>query len=214
MKKTSRNLLIAIALTTVAAVLVLAVNNARPFPNSRFFDFPLVIGDWKGRDIQMSNYVYQLIETKYLFLRDYQSPRYAVPVNLSIVWFDDTDIAFHAPEACLGGVGHKVKEKTIFTAEINGTPQTLGRLVVEQAHGRRSLVLYYFDVDGHWTLSQADIRLQILGKRLLFKRASASFIRLMAPITTTEQEAADAILDFLQAAMGRMPMHLYTEHVR
>ena len=214
MKKTAHNLLAVIAVTAAAAVLVLAANTSNPFPNPRFFDFPLVIDDWKGRDIAMDDYVYQLMETEYLFLRDYHSPRRQAPVNLSIVWFDYTDIAFHAPEACLGGVGHKVKEKTIFTAEINGTPQTLGRLVVEQAHGRRSLVLYYFDVDGHWTLSQADIRLQILGKRLLFKRASASFIRLMAPITTTEQEAADAILDFLQAAMGRMPMHLYTEHVR
>jgi len=206
--------LITIALTTVAAVLVLAVNNARPFPNSRFFDFPLVIGDWKGRDIQMSDYVYQLIETRYLFLRDYQSPRYDEPVNLSIVWFDDTDIAFHAPEACLGGVGHKVKEKTTAIVNINGSDHTLGKLAVGNADGSNTIVLYYFDVDGYWTTSQADIRLHILGKRLLFKRASASFIRLMAPVATSEEDAIAMIRDFLETAVPAMPHYLHTEHVR
>jgi len=214
MKITPRNLLIVIALTTVAAVFVLAVNNARPFPNNRFFDFPLAIGDWKGRDIQMSDYVYQLIETRYLFLRDYQSPRYDEPVNLSIVWFDDTDIAFHAPEACLGGVGHKVKEKTTTIVNINGSDHTLGKLTVGNADGSNTIVLYYFDVDGYWTTSQADIRLHILGKRLLFKRASASFIRLMTPVATSEEDAIAMIRDFLETAVPAMPQYLHTEHVR
>lgn len=214
MKITPRNLLIVIALTTVAAVFVLAVNNARPFPNNRFFDFPLAIGDWKGRDIQMSDYVYQLIETRYLFLRDYQSPRYDEPVNLSIVWFDDTDIAFHAPEACLGGVGHKVKEKTTTIVNINGSDHTLGKLTVGNADGSNTIVLYYFDVDGYWTTSQAKIRLHILGKRLLFKRASASFIRLMAPVATSEEDAIAMIRDFLETAVPAMPQYLHTEHVR
>lgn len=214
MKKTPRNLLIAIALTAVASVFVFAVNNARPFPNSRFFDFPQTIGDWSGHDIKMSDYVYQLIDTKYLFLRDYQSPRYAVPVNLSIVWFDDTDIAFHAPEACLGGVGHKVREKTTANVKINGNDHTLGKLTVGYTDDNKSIVLYYFDVDGYWTTSQADIRLHILGKRLLFKRASASFIRLMAPVTTSEEDTTDMMKDFLESAVPVMPEHLYTEHVR
>ena len=206
--------MITIALTTVAAVLVLAVNNARPFPNNRFFDFPLAIGDWKGRDIQMSDYVYQLIETRYLFLRDYQSPRYDEPVNLSIVWFDDTDIAFHAPEACLGGVGHKVKEKTTAIVNINGSDHTLGKLAVGNADGSNTIVLYYFDVDGYWTTSQADIRLHILGKRLLFKRASASFIRLMAPVVINDEETITMILDFLKTASEIMPEYLYTKYVK
>jgi hypothetical protein len=102
----------------VAAVFVLALNNARPFPNSRFFDFPLAIGDWSGHDVKMSDYVYQLIETKYLFLREYQSPRYNEPVNLSIVWFAATDISFHAPEALPGRKWDtKSKKKHLQTSE-------------------------------------------------------------------------------------------------
>lgn len=214
MKKTTYSIFVVIALTAVATVIVFVANTAKPFPNDRFFDFPLAIGDWNGRDIHMSDYVYQLIETKYLFLRDYQSPRYTAPVNLSIVWFDDTDIAFHAPDACLGGVGNKVQEKTIITANINGRDQTLGKLTLRQADGKKTVVLYYFDVDGYWTTSQADIRLHILGKRLLFKRASASFIRLMAPVATSEEETINVIKDFLETAVPAMPEYLYTEHVR
>ena len=214
MKKTTFNLVVAIALTAIAAVFVFIANTARPFPNNRFFDFPLTIGEWEGRDIRMGDYVYQLIETRYLFLRDYHSPRYTAPVNLSIVWFDDTDIAFHAPEACLGGVGHKVREKTTANVTINGNDHTLGKLTVGNADGSNTIVLYYFDVDGYWTTSQAKIRLHILGKRLLFKRASASFIRLMAPVATSEEDAIAMIRDFLETAVPAMPHYLHTEHVR
>lgn len=214
MKKTTFNLVVAIALTAIAAVFVFIANTARPFPNNRFFDFPLTIGEWEGRDIRMGDYVYQLIETRYLFLRDYHSPRYTAPVNLSIVWFDDTDIAFHAPEACLDGVGNKVHEKTTIAVDINGTNHFLGKLLLSQTDGKKTIVLYYFDVDGYWTTSQSDIRLHLLGKRLLLKRASASFIRLMAPVITSEEDTITMMLDFLEASSRVIPSYLYTEHVR
>ncbi len=214
MKKITLKFIVVIALTAATTIFIFSANTAKPFPNNRFFDFPLTMGDWAGRDIQMRDYVYKLIETRYLFLRDYVSPRYDVPVNLSIVWFDDTDISFHAPEACLGGVGHTVKEKTTITLTIKGNDRALGKLTIEQADGGKAVVLYYFDVDGYWTTSQADIRLHILRKRLLFKRTSASFIRLMAPVITNEEDAIDMMRDFLETTVPAMPEYLYTEHVR
>lgn len=213
MKKTYNKILITIALTFAATMFVFAANTAKPIENKMFFQFPMTIEDWSGREIQMQDYVYQMIETKYLFLRDYQSQRYSVPLNLSIVWFDDTDIAFHAPEACLGGVGNKVKEKTTIKARINGMEQTLGKLILDQPDKRKTIVLYYFDVDGYRTTSQTEIRLHILLKRLFFERSSASFIRLIAPVVTSDENTVVMMLDFLKGAQGIIPDYLYTDHV-
>ncbi len=111
MKKSGLRYLAVITLTLLSSLIVYRVETAQPIYNDKFFSFPLTIGDWSGEEVEMGAYVYQGIETPYLFLRNYYSPRYRAPVNLSIVWFDDRNIAFHAPEACLGGFGNQVIEK-------------------------------------------------------------------------------------------------------
>ncbi len=208
----THNIILIIIITLVAALLVYKANSAEPLTNPRFFDFPLTINDWHGRDIPMGDYVYKGIETRYLFLRDYYSPRYSTPVNLSIVWFDDTNIAFHTPEACLGGVGDRVIEDSIIKVKLNGKEYKIGKFITNLG-GARSLVLYFFDVDGYITTSQVDIRLRVLLKRLAFKRTSASFVRIMAPIKTDEAHTMKICLDFLRDIFPFVPQYTYTNMI-
>ncbi len=209
MNKRIVNFVVVIVLTLSAAGFMTTLKKAGPLVNNRFFDFPLVIGDWTGRDIPMNDYVYKGIETPYLFLRDYSSPRYQNPVNLSIVWFDDTNIAFHAPESCLGGVSNEVKEEGILSVKLDREYEI--RKFITNLGGIDYLVIYFFDVDGFITTSQSDIRMQVLYKRLLFHRASATFVRLMAPVNTSEQETMKSLLDFLQIIYPVLPDYIYTK---
>jgi len=211
MKNRKTELWVVIVVTLVAAALVWAVDSAEPLKNERFSDFPLVIGDWQGRDIPMSEYVYRGIETPYLLLRDYSSPRYDHAVNLSIVWFDDTNIAFHAPEACLGGVSNEVKEQGL--ERVRFMQEHDLKKFITNINGMDYLVVYFFDVDGHITTSQSDIRMRVLLKRLLFQRASASFIRLMAPVQEGEQKTMASLVDFLGDMYPLVPEYMYTESV-
>ncbi len=212
MKQVQVKYWITILITSLSAVLVLNVNMAQPIQNKKFFEFPLVIDGWKGKDIPMGDYVYKSMTTPYLFLRDYYSSAYKVPVNLSIVWFDDRNIDFHSPEACLGGVGNTVKVDTTEMVSLEGKRYKLGKLITE-LEGRRQVVLYFFDVDGHVTLSQTELRLRILARRLAFKRASASFVRLMVPITTDEQDAKNILLNFLYKIFPLLPSYTYTNMI-
>ncbi len=209
MRSRKAELWVVIVLTLVAAGLVWAFDRAEPLKNERFWEFPLVIGDWQGRDIPMSEYVYRGIETRYLLLRDYSSPRYDHAVNLSIVWFDDTNIAFHAPEACLGGVSNEVKEQGVERVRIVQEHDL--KKFITNINGTDYLVLYFFDVDGHITTSQSAIRMQVLLKRLLFHRASASFIRLMAPVQESEQKTMVLLVDFLGDIYPLVPEYMYTK---
>jgi EpsI family protein len=203
------NFVVVIVLTLSAAGFMSALKKMGPLENKRFFNFPLVIGDWTGREIPMSDYVYKGIETPYLFLRDYSSPRYQNPVNLSIVWFDDTNIAFHAPESCLGGVSNEVKEEGPLRVKLDREYEI--RKFITNLGGTDYLVIYFFDVDGFITTNQSDIRMKVLSKRLLFRRASASFIRLMAPVRANEQETLKSLLDFLRVMYPLVPEYMYTE---
>jgi EpsI family protein len=212
MRKTQTRFIIIIVLTLLTAGFTARISYEPPLENKKFFDFPMNVGEWKGEDVEMSDYVYQGIETEYLFLRNYRSEKYQQPVNLSIVWFDEKNIAFHAPEACLGGVGITVQEKTTTKIKINNKDYDIGKLVVD-FNGRKELVLYYFDVEGKLTTSQSLIRLYVLAKRLMFKRSSASFVRLMTSIETNESDAFNELQDFLNTVFPVASQYTYTDMI-
>ena len=209
MKRRKAEFRAVIVLTLIAAALVWALDRTEPLKNARFSEFPLVIGDWQGRDIPMSEYVYRGTETTYLLLRDYASPRYDHAVNLSIVWFEDTNIAFHAPEGCLGGVSNEVKDRGVVRVRL-AEEHDLKKFIAD-INGTDYLVLYYFDADGHITTSQSAIRMRVLLKRLLLSRASASLIRVMAPVGESEEKTMASLVDFLGDLYPLVPEYMYTE---
>jgi EpsI family protein len=214
MKKSHLKYLTVITLTLLCSLIVHRVETAQPIRNDKFFSFPLTIGDWTGKEVAMSEYVYQGIETPYLFLRNYYSPQHHIPVNLSMVWFDDRNIAFHAPEACMGGFGNQVVEKSMKQVILHGNEYQLDTLIVQMPGQDKQLVWYFFDVDGYITTSQTDIRLHVLKKRLLGKRASASFIRLMAPYTDDPAQTEQTLAAFLEFLLPLVPQYTYTEMIR
>ncbi|MEW6442098.1 MAG: exosortase C-terminal domain/associated protein EpsI [bacterium] len=214
MKRNPPSPLAIVLVTAVAAALVYSVSMSEGVRNPRFFEFPLTVGDWKGIDLPMHDRVYESIDTPYVFLRNYESPRYSMPLNLSIVWFDDKNISFHAPEACLGGVGHEVKEKTTLSVGLGDRRSwRIGRLRVEKS-GAKSIALYFFDVDGYLTTSQTIIRLKVLSRRLLLKRSSASFVRVMAPVVEDEEQTLRMMLDFLRTIHPLLPPYTHTDYVQ
>lgn len=196
-----------IIITAITAGIVHAVKSTEPLANDRLLEFPLTIGQWEGREVQMSDYVYESLGTRYVFLRNYSSPVSPHPVNLSVVWADDTRLhAFHAPEECLGGVGNTVKEMGTQKIMLDREYE-VGKLISEN-NGQRSVVLFYYDVDGLKTISHKGIRMKILGKRIRLQRANASFIRLMAPISQDEKVTTDALIAFLREIHPILPDYI------
>jgi len=211
MKVKKLNIWLVIILTTIAAGIVAQVRTYEPIENPTFFDLPLRINGWVGKEIPMEEYVYESLATKYVFLRNYYSSKYKHPMNLSVVWFDDREIAFHAPDACLGGVGNTVQDDSVVHIALDREYE-FGRLLVKH-NDVEQLVLYFFDVDGTITLSQIELRLKVLARRLLFKRGSVSFVRLMVPVDGNQDAAISQIKDFLAYLMPLLPTYTHTDRV-
>ena len=208
-----KRLLILVILTGITSAAVLAVRHNEPLKNERLFSFPLQIGKWSGRDIPMENWVFESLETRYAIMRDYRSSA-GDAVNLAITWYDDKEVAFHAPESCLGGVGNEVKEKTAQKIGMpNSQEESIGRLLVEKG-GQKSLVLYYFINDGYITPDQTKLRAMIMLRRLQFKRTSAGFIRLMTPVVSSEEHAAAVLGEFLEETLGLVTDYTSTQSAK
>lgn len=204
----NRKYLIVLVVTLLAAGMVMLTADVEPIENGRLAAFPFVVDDWTGVDVPMGEYVYRGLETPYVFMREYRSPRFVQSVNLVIVWFDDRNLAFHTPEACLEGMGNTVTDKGLVTFDF-AQSRYFGRLMAEKAGGR-TLVIYFFDQDGHITTSQTALRLGVLKNRLLFRRCGASFVRLVAPLG---EDGEAAISAFLESILEVLPRHTHTHWV-
>ena len=205
--------LIVIVLTLLTSVAIFKVHNIEPLTNKKLFSFPMRIGQWTGQEIPMEDWVFKSLETPYGILRNYRSPD-GETVNLAVTWYDDREVAFHAPEACLGGVGNKVKEKTIYPVIFDKDHNhQIGKLLVER-NNNRSLVLYYFINDGYVTPSQTKLRTRILLKRLRFKRTSAAFVRLMMPITKSREHTKEVLEKYLRDIFPYIIEYTHTDRAK
>jgi len=210
MRKNQFKFIITILITFAAAGLVYKVNNLDPIKNEKFFQFPLRIENWQGNEVIMSEWVYKGLETPYVFLRNYTSPKERLPVNLSLVWFDDTNYAFHTPEACMSSI-MRTSEVDIIKIGNLGDHRVI-KMIVE-INNQKQILIYFFDVDGFITTSQAMIRMESLFKRFQFKRTSATFVRLMAPIEESQTETMEVLLRFLSDIYSILPEYTYTDKV-
>ena len=208
MAKKKINYWVTIIITVLVAGLIWKADTVHPIRNDKLLEFPLSFGNWSGHEEIMSDWVYNSLETPYVFLRDYRSLQYPIPVNLSIVWFDDTNIAFHAPEACMSS---RIADKSTVRIKLDGSNEVEIAKLLVTLNGRQHILLYFFSVDGFITTSQSMIRLKILSRRLQLKRSSAAFIRVMAPIADDPQDTMRVLTEFLNEMYPIIPEFTYTD---
>lgn len=187
-------------ITATAAFIVLYFNQMEPIKNEQLFEFPLQIGQWNGVDVPMEDRIFESLETPYAILKNYTNDQ-NIKINFVIVWYDDKEIAFHSAAACLGGLGDRVKEDTTYNFQLdNGQNINVGRIVTEKFLSQY-LVLYYYINDGYITGNQIDLRRNVIKKRLMFQRTSAAFVRIMMPVTGSQENSEQLIEDFLELTL-------------
>lgn len=212
MDRRTINFIIVISLTACVGLLTMQASRVSRIENEKFFQFPLVVGDWIGKEQTLSQWAYNALETPYVFVRDYTNPRSIDTVNLSLVWFDDTNIAFHAPEACMSD-RIRASHATRIIFDESGE-QEVKKLLVELG-GTKNVMLYFFDVNGYITTSQVCIRIKILYNRLHLKRSAATFIRVIAPIRgDDETRTIEELQLFLKEFMPVIREYMYIRNLR
>jgi EpsI family protein len=74
-------------------------------------DIPLVIGNWYGREIDIDERTYELLETRDTIMREYTNAA-GDKVILVVVYSRENLRVVHAPDICLPGGGASIYEKT------------------------------------------------------------------------------------------------------
>lgn len=148
---------------------------------------PHNFGDWRGTDYPLDPQIYDILETRSIIHRSYENSL-GQKVFLSIVYYAETKVDFHAPESCLGGQGVKTTKSpdTVLIDKLK-TILTVSKLVQEGERGKNDLVYYFFKAGPFMGRSYLKLRLNLVLNKFGNTSKSGSLIR----VSTAMQNALD-----------------------
>lgn len=187
--------LFAVAAMSIYTVISPERNDVIP-DRSDFAQFPMTLGDWRGRsEVMESIYVDALNFDDYL-LANYRDQKTDATVGLYIGYYSiqRADKVPHSPAACLPGGGWLVTDrgtKPVDGVAIDGVPLVVNRFVIEQK-GSRQLVYYWFQQRGRVVASEYLVKWYLLVDAISEGRSDGALMRFTTVIGATESlDAAD-----------------------
>ena len=158
---------------------------------------PMQFGEWQGKDMPLEENIYEILETRSIIHRSYSSPT-GKSVFLSIVYYTETKVDFHAPESCLGGQGFRVhkEDKTVIVRQ-NGqnTPIRLNQLLRKEEGVDSTLIWYFYKAGDFLGEDYLSLRVSLALNKLASEAKSGSLIRISTPVENGGEEQAEKLLE-------------------
>ncbi len=177
--------------TLVLAVPVYLLQYAAFSPQQKVSDaisgIPKVMGAWKGSDAYLEQWVYELLETRSIIHRNYTNQDRQV--FLSVVYYADTKVGFHAPESCLGAQGLELA-KSSEQIKLGGQKVLDINQLTYQQQRNRELVYYFYKAGSYIGPSYIRMRLNIAYNKLFTGNRSGALIRVSTPMVQGSDDGA------------------------
>lgn len=167
---------------------------------------PANVARWQGRDVYLEPGVFDILETRAIIHRSYRKS--GRRVFLSIVYYADTKVGFHAPEACLGARGLELSKRSGQVRLDDQISIGINELVYRHENDRE-LVYYFYKAGSYLGASYLNLRLKIACAKLFFGGKSGSLIRVSTPIADNTGKTAEKTLsEFLHDLYPYILQHL------
>lgn len=142
----------------------------QPQMGLRAKEIPRVIGQWSGRDSEVSDEVKRILMTDDIIQRLYQRGRQEI--NLLVVFGKGSRKVAHPPEQCDVGAGYELEEITP-----DSFPTATGRTVnakrlLETRGGQLQLVIYTYKAGDLYTGNFARQQFHVILSNLLMRRGT------------------------------------------
>jgi exosortase D (VPLPA-CTERM-specific) len=192
-----------ILLAFVAASIVLP----RPreiYPARESFDeFPMHLGDWRGRRESLDPVYSDALKLDDYLLADYVDSSQN-SVNLYIAYYKSQrkGEAVHSPRSCLPGAGWQIRDfgqRTLSDVAINGRALRVNRGIIELGD-RRQLVYYWFQQRGRVIDNEFAVKWYLFRDALTEHRTDGALVRVIAPLPASadETEADHRLTKFIE----------------
>lgn len=209
-------LLVAVLMMTAAWGVAQSLSHAEVAPARQpFAVFPLVLGEWQGREHGLDREVLDILKVSDYMMRSYVrqgpgGPAETVPVWLYVGYYQSqqTGATYHSPKNCLPGAGWQVMaaEETALPVP-GGQTVTINRVLIQKGLDRQ-VILYWYQDRGRVIASEYWAKAYLMWDALTQHRTDGALVRLSAPVTSTPEEAERQALAFLREVWPRLGAHL------
>lgn len=157
--------------------------------------FPYIMGEWKGKDLEVTEKEYKILETRNVLLREYTNPQNE-KVALFIVYSETNRSVFHPPEVCMMGSGMEITEKSVEKINYDGRMISANKMRSEK-DGNKMLSLYCYKAKSLYTDNYYLQQAYFAFNQIFHNQVKGATIRVSMPVTGSEEAALTTLKDFL-----------------
>jgi len=132
--------------------------------------------------------IYDILETKAILHRSYRN-NLGKEVFLSLVYYGETKVDFHAPEGCLGGQGVKTKKTPAIIRIKNDSgdriPLKINK-IIQILNSSKTLVYYFYKTGDFVGRNYIILRLNLILNKFKGTKKSGSLIRVSMPLSVED----------------------------
>lgn len=166
--------------------------------SSRYTQFPMSFGDWKGKDEAVDPKTFQILETKNLLSRVYENSN-GDRVSLLLVGSRTDRRVAHPPEVCFLGSHYMVLDKKESELTLDSRKLKVREFKAKSKNQNYfdQHVMYLYQVGERYTTNYYEQQLQFAWDRLTRKNSEILLIRLAG-------SRPDAFQNFLQQVISEL----------
>ncbi len=178
-------------------------------PREPLRSLPLRLGAWDGRDaLPFADDVVAKLGVDDYINRQYVSAS-GGPIGLYVGYYasqrqGDT---IHSPQNCLPGAGWQPVAFDRVTIPTGTTPIRVNRYVIQKALDRQ-VVLYWYQGRGRVVASEYANKMLLMLDAARLHRTAGGLVRLMAPVTTSPEDASRELASFAATLFPRLGAYL------
>ncbi|HEV2349332.1 MAG TPA: EpsI family protein [Terriglobia bacterium] len=155
-------------------------------------EFPLQVGNWKGRDIPIPQWALNVLGDGEFVERSFSRSPNEFPVDFFLAYFPTqrTGSTMHSPQNCLPGAGWTPVEFSRVSLSIPGSGNIrVNRYVIAKGLDRQ-LVLYWYQAHGRVIPSEYWAKFYLVADAIRLNRSDGALVRFMTPIAQNETVAS------------------------
>jgi EpsI family protein len=158
---------------------------------------PKKLDHWQGHDFPLEELIYDILETRSIIHRNYQSND--KNVFLSVVYYPETKVDFHAPESCLAGQGVEIN-KSRKKIKINYMEKNIlldVNTIIRRNNYSKELIYYFYKTGEFIGYNYIKLRIKLAFTKLVGKPTAGSLIRISTPLNSSDS-AEKVLSEFIE----------------
>jgi EpsI family protein len=170
--------------------------------------FPIELGAWKqeGVDRRFDAETMSVLRASDYLLRDYRLGK-GQTANLYIGYYatQRDGASYHSPLNCLPGAGWSMVDPEMITIKLPDGKSFEANKYVIQNGSTRELMIYWYQGRGRMIASEYWGKVYTVLDSVRLRRSDAAMVRVMVPITASDNAALESAREFAAATSEVLP---------